>query len=198
MQRKIFRIEQTMSKPRTMRRETHRVEPLAAPATERDSAAINHAIESSRLELAALARQAGEVSPLGRAGEDLAAAIAGMEKATLRILEVAEAIDERARLLLTNLKDPYNRGLAQDIQDSAARIYEACNFQDISGQRIGKSMTTLKSAEQSVTRMLEAWGGIEQIRRAGRSAASSQLVNGPKLDGDLGHADQRDVDRLFA
>ncbi len=187
-----------MSKPRAMRRETHRVEPLAAPAADHDSAAVNHAIERSRLELAALAGQAGEVSPLGRAREELAAAIAGMEKATLRILEVAEAIDERAILLLTNLKDPYNRGLAQDIQDGAARIYEACNFQDISGQRISKSMTTLKSAEQSVTRMLEAWGGIEQVRRAGRPTASGQLVNGPKLEGDRGHAHQRDIDHIFS
>ena len=38
----------------------------------------------------------------------------------------------------------------------------------------------------------EIWGKVEQ------APLPTNLINGPKLDGDPGHAAQRDIDRMFA
>ena len=133
-----------------------------------------------------------------RAAYELGAAIDGMEKATQKILKCGEAIDESARTLAATLKTGYERGLAQDIQDQVMRIYEACNFQDLAGQRIGKAIAALHAVEEHVTRMLalsDGYDGWRRSRRPPRPAA--RLVNGPKLDGDVGHASQSDIDAMF-
>ena len=90
-----------------------------------------------------------------RAAGELGAAIDGMEKATQKILKSTEVIDESARTLAAALKTDYERGLAQDIQDQVVQIYEACNFQDLAGQRIGKVIETLTMIEDTVAAMLE-------------------------------------------
>lgn len=82
---------------------------------------------------------------------------------------------------------------------SAPLIYEACNFQDLAGQRIGKVIDTLGQIEQAVTRMLtrcqQPLDGEEKI--AAMPAPQRGLLNGPRLDGDSGHASQNEIDALF-
>ncbi len=190
-----------MSRPRgtmAQRHDAPRAEIVGTALVERELASIHDAIEKSRRELTALAGHAGETSQLTRGREELGAAIGGMEKATQQILKVTEAIDENARALCASLKDDFKRGQAQDIQEHAARIYEACNFQDISGQRITKAMAALQFAEERIARILEVWGGIDQFRRNAPRPANTKLVNGPKLESDSGHATQQDVDKMFA
>jgi chemotaxis protein CheZ len=93
------------------------------------------------------------------------------------------------------LTDDYKRGLAQDIQDHTVQIYEASNFQDIAGQRIAKVIETLNLIEQQLSAMLRCNGGAaEPVARA----AENGLINGPKLDGDAGHASQIEIDEIFA
>ena len=81
------------------------------------------------------------------------------------------------------------------------RIFEACNFQDLAGQRIAKVMATLKFVEERIARMMEIWGGIEAFKDLSAAAAEGDpatvLLNGPKLDGDPGHASQDDIDAMF-
>src|SRR5262249_60709607 len=103
--------------------------------------------------------------------------------------------DECARNLVATLRDDYKRGLAQEIQEQVVQIYEACNFQDLSGQRITKAITTLRLVEAQLARVDEIWGGVEEMARRANSVTS--LLNGPKLEGDEGHMNQDDIDRIF-
>jgi chemotaxis protein CheZ len=128
---------------------------------------------------------------------ELAASIGDMDQGTHKVLRCAEAIDESARALCATLKDDYKRGLAQDIQDHTVRIFEACNFQDIAGQRIAKVIETLNLIEQQLSVMLARCGGNAAPVPV-KAAAGSGLINGPKLDGDSGHASQIDIDTMFA
>ena len=165
---------------------------------EHELTAIYDAIENSRRELATLSGGDNQAHCMTRAGDELGAAIGGMEKATQQILKAAEAIDEGARALAASLKDDFKRGVAQDIQDQVVQIFETCNYQDLSGQRISKAMNTLKFVEDSVMRVLALWGGIDALRRhAAKAHGNDRLLNGPKLDGDAGHASQNEIDRLF-
>jgi chemotaxis protein CheZ len=204
VQRKVFRIEEMMSSRRRVA--SGSASSLSSHGDERDGkvlkqlsqefAALRDMIAWSKRELAVLrADDAGE-RPLPRAADELNAAISGMEGATDKILKAAEIADEAARNLRATLREDYNRGLAQDIQDQVVQIYEACNFQDLAGQRITKAIGTLQMVEARLARVSEIWGGVEDMARRARSA--STMLNGPKLDGDIGHAEQSEIDRLFA
>jgi len=47
------------------------------------------------------------------------------------------------------LKDNFERGLAQDIRDQVTQIFEACNFQDLTSQRVVKVRASRDSTARS-------------------------------------------------
>jgi chemotaxis protein CheZ len=80
-------------------------------------------------------------------------------------------------------------------------IFEACNFQDLTGQRISKVMTTMKFIEHHIITMMDIWGGVDAIKAhappiVDTREGDDRLLNGPKLD-DEGHASQDDIDAMF-
>lgn len=189
MQQKVFRIEAMLGKPRMAR--THMSKPpenVHEASYKHELAAVRDAIARSERELAAL--RSGFPTP--RLQQELDAAISGMDDATQKILHATETIDESARALQASLQNDYNRGLAQEVLEQAVRIYEACNFQDLAGQRINKAIASLKHVEQQIDRLCEIWGKIEH------TPTPAKLINGPKLEADTGHAAQSDIDRMFA
>ena len=104
--------------------------------------------------------------------------------------------------LSASLQRQQEQALALDIQDNVLRIFEACNFQDLTGQRISKVMATMKFIEHHITVMMDIWGGVDAIRaHAPRPVddrvGDARLLNGPKLPGDAGHASQDDIDAMF-
>jgi chemotaxis protein CheZ len=122
-----------------------------------------------------------------------------METATQKILASAEVIDDSARALASALSNDYHHGLAQDVQDHVVRIYEACNFQDLAGQRIGNVIATLVMVEERLVAMIQRYGGAgEQTAGPTTRASDGSLINGPRLDGAAGHVSQHDIDAMFA
>lgn len=162
---------------------------------------IYEAISHTKQELSALAGSGHDGPRVARAADELDAVAGGTEQATQNILKAAEDIDESAKTLAAAVKNEHEQGLAQDIQDHVIRIYEACNFQDLAGQRITKVTATLKFIEEHVVRMMDIWAAIDQGKRLEqqpkRHSTRDALINGPRLDGDIGHASQRDIDTIF-
>ena len=163
---------------------------------------IHRALCRTKAEVATL--YAGTFSAAGRsrATRELDAVVDGTESATRRILAAAEIIEEAANTLSASLKREQEQALAQDIRDQATRIFEACNFQDLSGQRIAKVLATLQFVEGHVARMMQIWDDIaaagDHAAAASAHATKTQALHGPPLDGDSGHASQAEVDKLFA
>jgi chemotaxis protein CheZ len=190
VQQKVFRIEAMLGKPRASRAPvtTLPITDVHEAAYKDELAAIRNAIKRSEHELAALRSGA----PALRLQQELGAAIGGMDEATQKILHATETIDESARALQASLQNDYNRGLAQEVLEQAVKIYEACNFQDLAGQRITKAIVALQHIERQIDRLSEIWGKVEQV------PAPAKLVNGPKLNRDAGHAEQHEIDRMFA
>ncbi len=164
---------------------------------------IYDAISRTKREIAAL-HVTGFSSPqMGRVTRELNAVIGGTETATHSILEAGEEIEEIATTLSAALKNLQDRDLARDIQDHVTRIFEACNFHDVAGQRIAKVIATLKFIEDHVLRMMDIWGGIDQFKHIVPAAQAEReshpkLVNGPKIDGDRGYVSQKDIDAMFS
>jgi chemotaxis protein CheZ len=209
VQRKVFRIEQMFGAGRGGAVERQAVAP-AKPRDVNDAgpveglicelAQIQEELVRNKRELASLIGE-GKERRMARAADELRAAVDGMEYATQKILKSVEVIDESARALIATLKDDYKRGVAQDIQEHVVQIYEACNFQDIVGQRIGNVISTMTMVEDQIAAMLDRFGAINGRSETPAPTISAQghgLLNGPKLDDDPGHASQLDIDQLFA
>jgi chemotaxis protein CheZ len=137
---------------------------------------------------------ANAATPAARIGHELSAVVNGTERATQKILAAAEAIDTTANNLSASLKGKIEQNLAHDIQDLVLEIFEACNFQDLIGQRVTKVLATLRFVEDHIARVLdEIKNPAAATRRDG-----AQTLHGPRLDSDDGHASQSEIDALFA
>jgi chemotaxis protein CheZ len=221
VQRKVFRVEQMFAGGRVAntaaalaepRHATDELKALRALADQRDRhaadaveglqrelAQIRETIANNKRQLAGLIGD-GKERRMARAADELRASVDGMDHATQKILGKVELIDDSAKTLASALKNDYERGLAQDIQDHVVQIYEACNFQDLAGQRISNVIGIMTMLEDQVAVMLDRCdvpGAKDEPFAAANPAAGRGLLNGPKLDGDQGHASQQDIDKLF-
>lgn len=221
MQRRIFRVEQMFADrrpaappedaaaPRQAHDEHHALRALAerreeaidatVHGLERELALVHEAIAGNKQVLAALLGERSDRQMVRAAGE-LGAAVDAMEKATQKILQATETIDDSAKSLGAAVKNEHERRLAQDIQEHATEIYEACNFQDLAGQRIAKVVAMLGELEEQLAGMLARCNGFARPgdgQACVGPAGGNALVNGPRLDGDSGHAEQSAIDAMF-
>ena len=162
---------------------------------------ITEAISRTKQEIASLHVSGFKGEDMSRVTDELGAVVHGTEQATESILSAVERIDEDANNLVAHLKGD-QQAMVADIQERVLAIYEACNFQDLTGQRITKVVNVLRFIEDRVNRMMEIWGGMEafnsieadeSLRRVGDAA----LLNGPALP-TADCASQDDIDALFA
>jgi len=164
---------------------------------------IYDAINKTKQEIAAVHFSGFEGPEMTRVTNELDAIVGGTEHATEQILSNAEEIDQMAHTLGPRLKDEQDHALVADIQERVIKIFEACNFQDLTGQRITKVVGTLKFIETHIVRMMEIWGGLEafkdiEVETVAEREGDAKLLNGPKVSGEAGHASQDDIDALFA
>jgi chemotaxis protein CheZ len=163
---------------------------------------IHEAINRTKQEIAVLHGKSFEGEEMSRVTGELGAVVGGTEEATQQILEAAEAIDQAASAL-TKVNSPDQQAqLSEDIQDRVVAIFEACNFQDLTGQRISKVMTTMKFIEHHINVMMEIWGGVDAIKAHAPPiiddrVGDARLLNGPRAPDEDGHASQDDIDALF-
>lgn len=134
--------------------------------------------------------------------QELDAIIHATEEATNAILSSVEAIDTLAQEVRALAPDnkPITKKL-DAIGDRIGTVFEACSFQDITGQRVSKVVTSLKFIDEKLNTMVSLWGKDELARLSkeigdeeGRTGDAA-LLNGPQLKGQ--GVSQDDIDRLF-
>lgn len=163
---------------------------------------IYDAIELTKREILTIHQSGVNGMEMSRVSDELGAIVTGTEKATEDILAAAEEIDNRAGNLSAALISESQQNMACDIQDNVVKIFEACNFQDLTGQRITKVIRAFLFVEQRVIKMMEIWGGIESFENVTpqnlpHRKGDGELLNGPALESDADIASQADIDALF-
>lgn len=122
---------------------------------------------------------------------EIGAIAAHLETATGDILDACEAIERELPSL------PHAE--ARAIERQVTRIYEACNFHDITGQRIRKVVGGLENIERRIAALLSVLG--EQIGcrpaegRAAEEEAGDPLLQGPRSPGEA--PSQHEIDAIF-
>ena len=151
---------------------------------------LGHTISAAKSEIAALRVDDIADHDIPLATDELDAIVAHTALATHAILESCEMLDEVAAAV--------NGDAATKLQAATTRIYEACSFQDITGQRITKIVATLKTIEGKVAHITSTFGPSAAVEKSkdAHVASDADLLNGPQLPA---HAmDQSDIDKLLA
>jgi chemotaxis protein CheZ len=165
--------------------------------------AMKEAIASTKREIASLYRSENKGKGMRRVAGELDAVVEATEQATTTILAAVEDIESQATLLRAAGVDTGNNDCVGAILDRTVALYEACNFQDLTGQRINKIVNVLKFVEERLDKMIGVWGGLDAFKDMIEQDAGAPeddergLLNGPKLEEDPGHVCQNDIDALF-
>lgn len=166
----------------------------------REFLAMKAAIDTTKRELASLQGLAPGETPILRAASELDEVVASTERATTTILSAVEDIERAANSLRIENKCVPEGGVELGaIRERVVALYEACNFQDLTGQRIRKVVGTLKFLENCLDIVIqrgEAWERRELVVPVA-PVSPAELLNGPALPGEQGHVTQRDVDAYF-
>ncbi len=155
---------------------------LSAPeaALLAEVAELGRTIARARAEIAALKVDDITASHIPSATDELDAITAHTAAATEQILEVCEKLDAQ--------------GVASEL---TTPIYEACSFQDITGQRISKVVATLKAIDAKVAHIIAAFTpDLDAAEPLPEVPPDAELLNGPQLP--MHAMDQSDIDRLLA
>jgi chemotaxis protein CheZ len=150
-------------------------------------------INDMKAEIGALQANELRESHIPAAGQELGAIVKATEEATNSIMECAETV------MAADARDP--AAYKALVEAQMMRVFEACSFQDITGQRIAKVVETLQQIEQRVSRFVEAMrakdlSGFIDVQERNRAERKNRfMLNGPAREGE-GIA-QSQVDRLF-
>jgi len=181
--------------------EEHRKDMQEAMRLKVELDSIYEAIERTKREIATLRYAGAQGQEINRVTDELGAIVLGTETATNAILAAAERIDELSGNLAARLSGG-DQEIAGEISDQVISIFEACNFQDITGQRISKVVNAMRFVEERVHEMIEIWGGLESFKDIDTSEQARDgdeaLLNGPALATDKGITSQDAIDALFS
>lgn len=149
-------------------------------------------IRHAKQEIAAIKPKDITSSHIPHATDELDAVVGATEDATNKIMDVCDTVTALSESCTPEIKD--------ELIACTTRIYEACNFQDITGQRITKVVQTLKFIDTKVEALLKALG--EEIQRDAAAGLhietdeEKKLLNGPQLPHNA--IDQDEIDRLMS
>ena len=181
----------------------------------KDVVDIQGRIKDTKEEIAALRHPKAKEDRIQRASLQLDAIVEQTEQATSTILESAERLEEQ----ITQIRDSYPKDQlianATDVMiDAITQIYEASNFQDITGQRTRKVVDVLKYIEERLGRMINLWGAgefdelpvpeehdidrkDEHLVLHGPQLAAADSSNDDAAPGPAAGISQADIDALF-
>lgn len=180
-------------------------------AVARTDAMIHGEFRTIAGEIATLKREIAEISPdhfrfnkIPEAGRELDAVVEATQEATETIMAAAEEI------MAADASDP--DAYKALVDEKMIVIFEACSFQDLTGQRIRKVVRALSWIEERIA----ALASRLNIATTGEAPAEETederrmrelMLNGPQMKGEgvtqnavddfFAQSDQDDIDALF-
>jgi len=150
-------------------------------------------ISSAKQEILSISTHSKSETVIDRAALHLDEVIRETEEASNAIMDAADAIQAATNGVGGNTE--------KAIMEATNRIYEACNFQDITGQRINQVIKLLSNIEERVTKLNTLSGGSGKginVSKVVRMTApdDKDLLNGPQLAAEA--PTQEEIDLLLA
>ncbi len=154
-------------------------------------------IHSAKSEIAQLRPDDVKDKYLASASDELDAIVDATADATNNIMDATEIVE--------NVMGDVESEVSDKLMEATTKIYEACTFQDITGQRITKVVNALKHIEEKIDALVDAFGSeIDKFKAENPDAEDAgpkeitdeDLLEGPQLEGE--GRSQDDIDALLA
>lgn len=153
-------------------------------------------IHEAKSDIAALRPDEVRDQYIPTASDELDAIVQATEIATNTIMDSTEEIE--------SVMETLDGEQAEKLMNATTNIYEACGFQDITGQRITKVVKALKDIEDKIEGLVTAFGSeIEKVKANApeveeeiSSLTDEDLLGGPQQEGEA--STQSEIDALLA
>jgi len=156
-------------------------------------------IQRVRQEIAAIDRPSDGDDRFESMGEQLEAVVAATGAATNTIMEAMENNEQLIDALRETVTNPAQIAALDRLTANGNAVFEACAFQDITGQRVNKVVKSVTYVEERVNALVDIWGKdkLAQVEIAAEPEKpdDENLMHGPQLDGQ--GLSQDDIDKLF-
>jgi chemotaxis protein CheZ len=151
-----------------------------------------------RDEIAAMHRPADDEHHLPSMSDQLDAIVGATEEATNIIMESVEQATDLLASIRNDLTDDQKKVIDEAVNISN-NVFEACSFQDITGQRVSKVMKSIIYVEERVNNLISIWGKEEmekiEVKPVREKTSDEKLLDGPQLAGK--GISQSEIDALF-
>ena len=157
-------------------------------------------IKTAKAEIASLRPDEIKTEHLATATDELEVIVGQTEEATNSIFGAVETIE--------GLCEEMEPALAEKVTNAVTEVYEACGFQDLTGQRISKVVGALQHIEHRLEGLLQAFGAefeslTDLTNKSTKSALGpppgkvarpdEDLMNGPQMPGEAKTQDEIDA-----
>lgn len=182
--------------------ESYRQQIVEAEKLRSDLEDLHNAIEKTKKEIASLRKRDTASDKISTASEALRAVVSDTEQATDGIINAAEAVEEIAGRLQATVEGESATQMVEELFEQVTAVFEHCNFQDITGQRITRVVDTMEYIDEKIQRMMVIWGGDEAFAEIEgdddneNAGDEGETLHGPAMDGDASIS-QADIDALF-
>ncbi len=158
-------------------------------------------MQNFRAELAALRHPKAADDRFANMADQLEEIVRATEEATNTILESVEKMSALIDEHRDRIADADGSGawLAK-LDDNFMEVFQACAFQDITGQRVNKVITSLKYIEDKIDAMAKLWGreglAVAPLPTSGQeSVPKGERLDGLALQGE--GTTQDEIDKMF-
>ncbi len=124
-------------------------------------------------------------------GVELDAVVRTTEEAANRIMDAATTISEMTRQPVSWSDEAARNAWLQKIEQQATHILTACSFQDLTGQRIARTLENIRQAEADLSDTLQRMG--IRVEDAAQTKAAAMIGKPEERVQSQG-----DIDALFA
>ncbi len=116
-----------------------------------------------------------------------------------KIMGAVEKNNEAIEKLQALVSDDEQSAVIEEIVDGHNEIFEACAFQDLTGQRVTQLSKSVSYVEERVSALHELWGKDEldkiELEPEKELTEDEKLLNGPQAKAEA--LNQADIDALF-
>ncbi len=159
-------------------------------------------IQRVRMEIAAISRDADETEHFESMTDQLEAIVSATGVATNGIISAMESnMEQIDELKILGIKDEAQLACLDKILANGQDVFEACSFQDITGQRVTKVAKSVTYVEKRVASLIDIWGREHldkiAVKASGEDKTDDEkLLHGPQLEKEQS-MNQAEIDALF-
>jgi chemotaxis protein CheZ len=157
-------------------------------------------IGRAKIEIASIKHPSENDDRMQLAASELDAIVLATEASTQDVLGASEQIETYVRKITGLHPEDEELGtLGEQIANEIIKIFEACNFQDINGQRTTKVIKTIRFIEEKILALINIWGvdAFLDLPVQSDSVADGDdaLMNGPQSENE--GITQDEINALF-